>query len=60
MSRRRLWVALAIGSGAAAIFGGVTLWRARGVLNDVRARVAAESVIRFTARSVDPVIPAGL
>jgi len=60
MSRRRVWLALATITGAAAIFGGWTLWRAHGVLKDARDRVAAESVIRFTTRPIDPVLPAGM
>ena len=60
MSRRRLWIALAIVSGAVAGFGGWTLWRAHGALNDARGSVAAESAIPFTARPFQTVLPAGL
>ena len=60
MSRRGLWLALSIVTGTAAIFAGFTLWRAQHVLGDARARVAAGSVIRFTARPIEPVLPAGL
>src|SRR5579872_2378553 len=59
MSRKRVWWALAVFLGAAAIFGGRTMWRVHGVLNDARDRVASESVIRFIARPVDPILPAG-
>lgn len=60
MLRRRLRAAFAIIIGAAAIFGGWTLWRAHGALDDARERVAAESKISFTVRALDPVVPAGL
>ncbi len=36
------------------------MWRAQAVLRDARARVAADSVIRFAARPVVPVLPVGL
>ncbi len=60
MSRRRLWSALALLMGTAAIFGGFVIWRARGVLDDARARVASESVIRFSVRPLERTVPAGL
>jgi ligand-binding sensor domain-containing protein len=36
------------------------MWRAQAVLRDARARVAADSVIRFATRPVVPVLPVGL
>ena len=60
MRGRRLWLAAPVAIGAAAIFGGIAFWRAQTVLHDTRERVAGESRIRFTARPIEPVLPAGL
>jgi ligand-binding sensor domain-containing protein len=60
MSRRRLWLALAVVVAGAAIFGGWALWRAGGALREARAHVAAGSSFRFTARPISAVLPAGL
>ncbi|MGA3188177.1 MAG: hypothetical protein ABSF22_13815 [Bryobacteraceae bacterium] len=60
MSRRRVWLAAAVLAGAAMIFGGSALWRARGVLREAREHVAAGATFRFSARPIVPVIPAGL
>ena len=60
MSRRRVWLAAAIVTAAAAIFGGSTLWRARAVLREAREQVSAAGTFRFSVRSIVPVIPAGL
>ena len=60
MSGRKLWLAAPVVIGAAAIFGAHALWRAQTALHDTRERVAGESRIRFTARPIVPVLPAGL
>ncbi len=60
MSAKRVWLALGMCIGAAAVFGGIGLWRARTALRDARASVAAESVIACAIRPVEPVLPAGL
>jgi len=60
MSRKRVWLALAILASAAVIFAAWTLWRAQRVLGENRERVAAESTLRFTLRPFDPTLPAGL
>jgi ligand-binding sensor domain-containing protein len=44
----------------AAIFGGLAMWRAQGVLRDARDRTASESTLRFTTRPIDTVLPVGL
>ncbi len=60
MSGKKLWLAALVATGAAAIFGGRIVWRAGRVLGETRERVAGESRIRFTARPIVPVLPAGL
>jgi ligand-binding sensor domain-containing protein len=67
MWRRKKWlgvrtwyIAAAATVLLAAIFGGRTLWRAQAVLHEAGDRVAAESSLRFTARPIDTVLPAGL
>src|SRR5580692_648040 len=60
MSRRRVWLAVAILAAAATIFGGSVLWRARGVLREAREHVSAGASFRFSVRPIVPVIPAGL
>ena len=60
MSRRRVWLAIAILAAAATIFGGSALWRARGVLREAREHVSAGASFRFSVRPIVPVIPAGL
>jgi ligand-binding sensor domain-containing protein len=60
MSRRRVWLAVAILAAAATIFGGSALWRARGVLREAREHVSAGASFRFSVRPIVPVIPAGL
>ena len=60
MSRRRVWLAVAILEAAATIFGGSALWRARGVLREAREHVSSGQSLRFSVRPIVPVIPAGL
>ena len=60
MSRRRVWLAVAILATAVMIFGGSALWRARDVLREAREHVTAGASYRFSVRSIVPVIPAGL
>src|SRR5437867_311678 len=60
MSRKRLWLAIAIGASTVAIFGGWTLSRVRHALGEARARVASESVIQVTARPLQNALPTGL
>lgn len=60
MSRKRVWLAAAILAAAATIFGGSTLWRARGVLREAREHVAGAASFRLSVRPILPVIPAGL
>jgi hypothetical protein len=60
MSRRRVWLAVAILAAAATIFGGSALWRARGVLREAREHVSAGASYRFSVRPIVPVIPVGL
>ncbi len=56
-----MWFAAAVSlTAAAAIFGGSAFWRARGVLREAREQVSAGATFRFSARSIVPVIPAGL
>ena len=60
MRGRRLWAAALGVVGAAAIFGAHAVWRAQTAVHDARERVEGEGRIRFTARPIEPVIPAGL
>jgi len=60
MSRRRVWLAVAILAAAVTIFGGSVLWRARSVLREAREHVSAGASFRFSVRPLVPVIPAGL
>jgi ligand-binding sensor domain-containing protein len=63
MWRRRgrlAWGAVGLVAMGAAIFGGKTWWRAQEVLRDARDRTASESSLRFTATSIDTVLPIGL
>ena len=60
MSRRRVWLGVAILAAAATIFGGSALWRARGVLREAREHVSSGASFRFSVRPLVPVIPAGL
>jgi ligand-binding sensor domain-containing protein len=60
MSRRRVWLAVAVLAAAATIFGGSALWRARDVLREAREHVSADASYRFSVRPIVPVIPAGL
>jgi ligand-binding sensor domain-containing protein len=60
MSRRRVWLAVAILAATATIFGGSALWRARSVLREAREHVSAGASFRFTVRAIVPVIPAGM
>ena len=60
MSRRRVWLAVAILAAAATIFGGSALWRARSVLREAREHVSAGASFRFSVRPIVAVIPAGL
>ena len=60
MSRRRVWLGVAILAATATIFGGSALWRARGVLREAREHVSSGASSRFSVRPIVPVIPAGL
>src|SRR5579859_7092998 len=61
MSRRKKFAwALAMVVGMAASFTGWNLWRATRELRDAGERVASESHIRFTSKTLVPVLPAGL
>src|ERR1700685_4604829 len=60
MSRRRVWLAVAILAAAATIFGGSALWRARSVFREASAHVSAGASFGFSVRPLIPVIPAGL
>jgi ligand-binding sensor domain-containing protein len=60
MSRRRVWLVVAILAAAVTIFGGSALWRARGVLREAREHVSAGASFRFSVRPIVPVIPAGM
>src|SRR5579864_5602207 len=60
-NRRRLTGAVAgIAILGTAIFGGRIVWRARGAWRESARRVAEESSLRFTDRTLDAVLPAGL
>jgi ligand-binding sensor domain-containing protein len=60
MSRRRLWLALAVSGAGVAIFGGSVLWRAGNTLGEMRERVAAEGFIRVSAKPFVTTVPTGL
>jgi ligand-binding sensor domain-containing protein len=59
MSRKRLWLALALAMAGAVIFGTRTLWRTQRILSEARERVISEGTIRFTVRPLQSVLPAG-
>jgi len=42
------------------IFGGSVVWRAGNTLGETRERIATEGVIRVSAKSFTPAVPAGL
>ena len=60
MSRRRLWLALAVTGAGVFIFGGSVIWRAGNTLGDMRERVAQEGTVRVSLNALTPAIPAGL
>src|ERR1700722_15002311 len=60
MSRRRVWLAVAVFAAAATIFGGSALLPARDVLREAREHVSAGVSYRFSVRPIVPVIPGGL
>lgn len=60
MSRRRLWLALAVLGAGVLIFGGSVIWRAGNTLGEMRARVTAEGVIQVSARTFTAAVPSGL
>ena len=60
MSRRRLWLALAVSGAGVVIFGGSVVWRASNTLGEMRERVASEGSIRVSVKAFTPAIPAGL
>ncbi len=60
MSRRRLWLTLAMTGVGVLIFGGSVLWRATNTLGEARERVLAEGFIRVSAKPFTATIPAGL
>jgi ligand-binding sensor domain-containing protein len=43
----------------ALLFGARIIWRAHSALGEARERVASESIIKFSARPIDAVVPAG-
>jgi ligand-binding sensor domain-containing protein len=53
-------LAVVILAGTAAIFGGISLWRAQRALGEAHAAIASESKLRFTERPLDRVMVAGL
>ena len=60
MSRRRLWLMLAMTGVAVVIFGGSVLWRAGNTLGEMRERVASEGSIPVSAKPFITAVPAGL
>src|ERR1041385_1494224 len=59
LRRKRVAAAAAVLVAAVASFAGWSIWRASRELNEAGERVASDSVFRFSARPITPVIPAG-